>query len=267
MKNIKKILFLFLLIIWPMFFLSSCVTETQTGPFKQPTKDDLARAISLYIQITYKYLDNKDYERAMLNVKKALDLDANSPAALNALAIVYQYQGDTEKARTTFKHAISEDDKFTETHLNYGQFLYQQQEYAEACKQFQIAADDDFYVKRAEAYYNLGVCYRTMGDKAKSEGAFGRSVGLDPHYIAALIELSSIRYDQQQYPEAKALFDQYVQQVRETEQAFSSRALWLGIRLERVFHNQDAEASWALQLKHNYPYSKEYLEYQNSLAK
>jgi type IV pilus assembly protein PilF len=35
----------------------------------------------------------------------------------------------------------------------------------------------------------------------------------------------------------------------------------LGIQLEKVFGNKDKEASLALILKNNFPYSKEYLEY------
>jgi len=58
------------------------------------------------------------------------------------------------------------------------------------------------------------------------------------------------------------LFDRHVKTVRADKQPISAEALWLGIQLERVFNNQDAEASWAIQLKNNYPYSKEYLEYQ-----
>ena len=69
------------------------------------------------------------------------------------------------------------------------------------------------------------------------------------------------------YPASKDYFDRYAKLVKESGQPQSARSLWLGIRLERVFGNKDAEASLALQLKNNHPYSPEYLEYQNSLKK
>jgi len=248
------------------FLLVGCVTESATqGAFKKPTKEDMNRAMSLYVQIAYKSLENKDYERAMANVKRALDIDNHSPIALNALAVVYQYQGDTEKARSSFKKALGEDDKFSEGHLNYGQFLIQQKEYDQACEQFQMAADDDFYTKRASAYYNLGMCFKITGDHAKSEAAFNRSLGLDPGNLSVLGQLAEIKFDQGLYAESKDILDRYINSVRDSGQKIPPDTLWLAIRLERQFSNQNAEASWALQLKNNYPYSKEYLEYQNSL--
>ncbi len=267
MKTWKK-RFGFLIILASVFSLLACVTESVShGAFKNPSKEDLDRAMSLYVQIAYKNLETKDYERAMVNVKRALDIDNNSPLALNALAVVYQYQGDTEKSRATFKKALSGNDKFSEGHLNYGQFLFQQKEFDSACKQFQMASDDDFYAKRATAFYYWGVCLKAAGDPVRSEEALVRSIGLDSKNTPALFMLANIKFEKQQYSESKALFDQYVQLARDANQQLTAEVLWLGIRLEKVFGNKDAEASWALQLKNNHPYSKEYLEYQNSLKK
>lgn len=248
--------------------LVSCVTETETnGSFKKPTPEGLNRAMSLYIQLAYQQLENKDYEKAMANVKRALDIDKNAPTALNALAVVYQTQGDTDKARKTFKKTLANDEKFSEGHLNYGQFLMQQKEHAAACKQFQMAADDDFYKKRSTAYFYLAVCNKALGDVVKSEAALNRCIGLEPSYTQAIGMLANIKFEQKKYPEAKQLFDRHVAEVRAAKQTLSPEALWLGIRLERVFNNRDAEASLALFLKNNYPYSKEYLEYKDSLKK
>jgi len=248
--------------------MMSCVRESEMGNgFKKPSKEDLNRAISLYVQIAYKALENNEYERAMANVKQALDIDKNSPMALNALAVVFQSQGDTGKARETFKKALSNDANFSDAHLNYGQFLLQQKESEAACKQFQLAADDDFYQKRAIAYFYMGVCHKNNGDIAQSESALERCLGLDPANAQAMGMLASIKFEKHQYPEAKELFDKHVQAVRASKQVLSAEALWLGIQLERVFNKPDAEASWALFLKNNYPYSKEYLEYQKSLKK
>lgn len=244
--------------------MASCVTET-TGKahnFKKPSKEDLDRATSLYIQMAYKYLESKDYEKAMSSVKRGLDISPDDPKVLNTLAVVYQNQGDTEKARDTFEKTLREDSKFSEGHLNYGQFLLQQKENTAACKQFQLAADDDFYTRRATAYFYLAVCEKVSGHVEQAEFALGRCLGLDPTHTQAMGMLASIKFEKKLYPEAKELFDRHVQTVRTNKQPLSAEALWLGIQLERVFNNKDAEASWAVQLKNNYPYSKEYLEYQ-----
>jgi type IV pilus assembly protein PilF len=266
--KIYKTLLSYLSVLLVVLTITSCVTEVVTDTaFKKPTQEDLQRAMALYIQMAYKYLESKDYERAMSSAKRALDIDEDAPTALNILAIIYQSQGESDKARETFKKVLEEDDKYSDGHLSYGQFLLQQKEPEEACKQFQLAADDDFYAKRATAYFYLAACQKIRGDLAATELALTRCIGLDPNYAQAIGMFASIKFEKQQYAEAKELFDRHVKVVRTNKQQLSAEALWLGIQLERVFHNPDAEASWALYLKNKYPYSKEYLEYQKSLKK
>ena len=263
MKQWKSIL-MSVMVVAVVALTASCVTETagKSSTFKKPSKEDLDRATSLYVQMAYKYMESKDYEKAMSSVKRAMDISPDDPKVLNTLAVVYQNQGDTEKARDTFEKTLRKDSKFSEGHLNYGQFLLQQKENTAACKQFQLAADDDFYTRRATAYFYLAVCEKVSGHVEQAEFALGRCLGLDPAHALAMGMLASIKFEKKQYPEAKELFDRHVQTVRASKQALSAEALWLGIQLERVFNNKDAEASWAVQLKNNYPYSKEYLEYQ-----
>jgi type IV pilus assembly protein PilF len=267
MNHRKKYLYV-LMVMLAGAILSGCATQKhQTHAFKEPTKEDLARAIDTYVKLTYMYVEKKDFEHAMANVKHALDNDPNSPAAIDALAVVYQYQGDTDKARENFRKVIELNSKFSQGHLDYGEFLFQQKEYAEACHQFQVASEDDFFDKRALAYYNLGVCYKVAGDPVKAEAALTRCAGLDTNYAPAYLVLSLIRFDQQRYPESEENFDKYYQILHTVGQSPSAEAAWLGIRLDRIFGNPDGEASLALFLKNTYPYSKEYLEYRNSLKK
>lgn len=267
--KICKVFFRYLGMVLVASLLMSCVTETVTNnnAFKKPSEEDLQRAMSLYIQMAYNYLESKDYEKAMSSAKRALDIDENAPTALNVLAIIYQNQGEAEKARDTFIRALKEDVKYSDGHLSYGQFLLQQKENEAACAQFQMAAEDDFYSKRATAYFYLAACHKIRGDDAAAELALTRCLGLDPNYAQAMGMLASMKFEKQQYAEAKELFDRHVQTMRNAKQRLSPEALWLGIQLERVFNNPDAEASWALYLKNNYPYSKEYLLYQKSLKK
>ena len=53
----------------------------------------------------------------------------------------------------------------------------------------------------------------------------------------------------------------YYGQFRQWSPRQTPRSLELGIRLARVYDDQDAEASYALVLKSMYPTSKQYLDY------
>jgi type IV pilus assembly protein PilF len=245
--------------------LAGCVTETVSGPFKQPTKDDLDKSISLYVQMAYMRLERKQYDKAMVSLNSALDIDKNSSQALTGLAVAYQYQGEKEKAEKTFHRVIRHDDKYSDAHLRYGDFLFAEQRYEEACEQYSQATEDDFYDKRSTAYFNLGACWRELGKFQAAEQAFDRCIGLQPDNYPVLIELADLKFRAKSFPEAKELFDRYAKQTREKNEMLSARALWLGIRLERIFDNQNAESSLAMMLKNNHPYSSEYLEYKKSL--
>ena len=152
MSNRKKYLYALLLLVW-VAGLTGCVSDKkQTHLFKEPTKEDLTDAQNKWISVTYRYLALKNYEQAMVNVKHALDIDKDAPAAVTALAVVYQSQGDNDKARASFQRALELDSKFSLAHLDYGQFLFQQKEYAGACQEFQTASEDDFFSQRAGAF-------------------------------------------------------------------------------------------------------------------
>jgi len=253
------------ILISSLLLMMGCVTETVNGPFKQPTTEELKKSISLYVQMAYMRLERKQYDKAMVALNTALEIDKNSSMALTGLAVAYQYQGENKKAEKIFHQVIRGDDKYPEAHFRYGDFLFAEKRYEESCHEFSRATEDDFYEKRAAAYYNLGLCWRELGKLENSERAFERCIGLQPDNYPVLIELASLKFQSKNFPEAKQLFDRYAALAREKGQTLSASSLWLGIQLERVFDNRDAESSLALMLKNHYPYSSEYLEYKKSL--
>jgi type IV pilus assembly protein PilF len=262
-KNLSAIVKIFFVVL--SVFLASCVTETTGGAFKQPKPADLEKSISLYVQMAYMRLEKKQYDKAMVALNNALEIDKNSSVALTGLAVAYQFQGEKDKAEKTFRQVIRANDKYSEAHLKYGDFLFAEQRYEEACAEFSRATEDDFYGKRSAAYYNLGLCRRELRQFAESEKAFERCIGLQPDNYQVLIELADLKFRSKNYPEAKQLFDRHMKVTREKRAVISARALWLGIQIERVFDNKNAESSLALLLKNQHPYSSEYLEYQKSL--
>lgn len=249
--------------IFAILFLVGCITEKTGGPFKQPTAQEMQRSVSLYVQMAYLRVEKKEYEKAMSALSNALDIDSKSSLALTALAVTYQEQGEKKKAEKIFQQVISNDSRYTDAHFRYGSFLFIEKRYEEACSEFTKATLDDFFEKRSTAYLKLGECWRQLGKLDASEHAYERCMGLQPNNYPVLIELADLRFQRKDFPGAKKLFDSYSKLTRERGQILSARALWLGIQLERVFGNKDAESSLGLMLKNKYPYSAEYLEYAN----
>lgn len=262
----QKQLFAGLMGLVCMLALTACVTETTGGFFKKPTQQDLENALLIYVKMAYQQLEAKEYDQAMRSLSQALEIDGKSSAANTALAVAYQYQSEHEKADKTFREVIARDKKYTEAHLRYGAFLYEQKRLQDSCRQFELATQDDFYEKRSTAFFNLGSCYLSQDKFELAEQAFKRGLGLEPDHYEVLIELADLGFRRQAFPDSKRHFDEYKSRTRQAGNVLSPRALWLGIQLERVFDNKDAEASLALILKNTYPYSAEYLEYKKSLT-
>ncbi len=238
-------------------FLSGCVTTVTGGSNREK---DPERALASHVQLGLNYLRVKNRESARFHLEKALKLDKKSPAANDGMALLYQLDGEMDLAEKYFKAAIKADSDFSRAHNNYGSFLYQKERYEEAFAEFEKASNDLGYDARPTALVNLGRTALKLNDVDRAEAAFSHSLSLAPNNPPAIVESAEIAFNKQDYAEAKRLIDLYGKMVRH-----SPRTLWLGIRLEQIFGNSDKEASYALQLKSLHPYSKEYLEYKQSL--
>jgi len=235
-------------------FLMGCVSEQVAG--RERKVEDKGKALELHIQMALGYVQKGNRESARHHLTKAFEIDKNSAGATNAMAMLYQLEGELPLAEEQFKLAIKRDKNLTVAHNNYGIFLYNQQRYQEAYTQFELAAADLGFVDRSQALTNVGRAALKLNNKARAQSAFEHACILDRRNADAFIELADINLQNQEYSEAKKNLDNFVLLANH-----SPRSLMLGIQLERVFGNKDKEASLALILKNNFPYSKEYLEY------
>ncbi|MCO1333831.1 type IV pilus biogenesis/stability protein PilW [Microbulbifer sp. OS29] len=235
-------------------FLGGCVT---TGmPERQEV--DLEKALETHVQLGLRYLqdpDNREQSRRHLN--KALELGKKNPMAHHGLALLYQVDGELDIAESHFEKALRYSDGFSMAHTNYGVFLYKQERYKEALKQFEYASTDLTYNRRSFALVNYGRTAARLGLIEKAKEAYSRALALNPNLALALIEMAELKFTDGDYSQSKQYLDRYGKRSRQTPQS-----LWLGVRIEKVFGNRDKELSYALALKNLYPYSAETLKYQ-----
>lgn len=247
-----------LLLLSILFCVSACVTENTDG--KQRTHVNKEEAFKLHIQLAEGYVDKKNRESARHHIRKAMDIKKNSPEVFNALALVYQMEGENKLAEEYFRKAVSKNKNFSTAYNNYGVFLYSVKRYEEALVQFEAAASNLDFDGRAQAMANVGRCSLLLGNTAKAKAAFEHAAILDRGMPDSFIELADIYFVEQDYPKAKENLDRYMSLGVQ-----SPRSLLMAIRLERMFGNKDKEASYVLLLKNRYPYSREYLEYRQTL--
>lgn len=255
--NQVKSLSLILLMMSSLFILSACVTENLNGDRHLIDKKE---ALRQHLQMVEGYVALKNRESARLHIRKAIEIDGKSPKVLGALALVYQLEGENKLAEETFKKAIKKNKDLPSINNNYGFFLFGLKRYEDALVQFEAAAANLEFSGRAEALVNVGRASSLLGNSARAKAAFEHATIIKPGFPDPFIELAEIYFAEREYPKSKEYLDRYMSLGQQT-----SRALLLAIRLERMFGNKDREASYVLVLKNRYPYSKEYLEYRQTL--
>jgi len=227
--------------------VAGCVTETVS---KKPDQEEVVKRL---ITLGTGYLQQGEYVKAKDNLQRALQMNPKSTEALTTLGVAFQLEGEPELAEHHFKRALEINPKATQARNNFAGFLFEQGRYKEAEREWVAASKDSFYPLRARVYANLGLCYARQGDAAKSEASYLRAVELNASQPQALLALANVRFDQQNYDEAKFYYGRFVTVSRQTP-----GALWLCVRLNRVLKDRDQEASCALALKNLFPSSPEY---------
>lgn len=256
-NKLHKLLQLLLVGIASVVLLAGCVSDGKGKP-NRPV--DKVKSLELHIKLAQGYIDRGNRESARHHLRKAAEIDRNSADATETMARLYQLEGEPALAEESFKKAIKAKKNFTLARNNYGVFLFGAKRYEEALEQFELAAEDLDYTGRASTLVNVGRTALLLGKNERAKAALEHAAVLDRGLGDAQIELADINFQNQEYAAAKQHLDRYQALGQVTP-----RSLLLGIRLERIFGNKDKEASYLLMLKNRFPYSKEYLEYKQTM--
>ncbi|MCJ8169199.1 type IV pilus biogenesis/stability protein PilW [Atopomonas sediminilitoris] len=246
-----------LFMMFAILLLAGCVSTTTSG-MRNPLKTEEGReqAVDAYVDLGKGYLRSGTPERAKTPLKKALDIDPDNTDALEALALVFQYEQENELAEDYYRRALSTTND-PRVLYNYGGFLFEQARYAEAYKQFELASKDTLYDSRSRVFESLGITALRLNDPVKAKKFLVKSLRLNRDQPLALIELAELTYTNKDYLASRDYYAAYSDLIRQQD----ARSLWLGIRLARVFDDRDTAASYTLQLKRLFPASPEYQEY------
>jgi len=216
-----------------------------------------------HVQIASQYFQMGNIEQTHIHLQRALELNPDSAPAYSLQGVVMEQEGDLDAAGKDFKRAVELDGTYSTGRNNYGAFLYHQGQYEEAVRQLQVAADDLGYDARDHAMVNLGRAAAKAGKIALARESFTRALIIHPGMPDCVFELAQLNFDTGDTATAHRYYQQYLS-LTQNQVAQDARGLWLGIRLERIYGDTDALASYELALKHLYPDSPEYKAYLQS---
>jgi len=214
---------------------------------------DARTRADLHTQLGAGYYELRNFAVALQELNEALRADPNYGPAYNMLGLVYMELREDAAAEQNFSHALRINPLDSDAHNNFGWFLCQRKRYAEGLKHFMDAVKNPLYRTPDKSYVNAGLCARESGDQAAAAEYFQRALSTQPSQPQALFQLADMAFNRGDAAAAK----QYLERLSRTGSALNAEALWLALRVERRLGDREAEASYGLQLRRNFPNSRE----------
>lgn len=244
-----------LLKLFLVFVLLTGCSSTGGGSAGTPRQDTTrAQAIArIHTELAASYYERAQYAVALQELSLAMQVDENFAPAFNVRALVREALREDDKADNDFRRSIDLDSANSETRNNYGWFLCQRGQLKEGIQQFQAALNNPLYATPELAYANLGMCSKKAGLINEAEINLQRALILRPGMLDALYGLAGLSFDKGDYAGAKSYLFRFSQGAQE----LNAEQLWLAVRIERKMRDRNSEASYALQLRKNYPESRE----------
>ena len=143
---------------------------------------DAARS-EVYFISGLTYAELQDYERAIEDFGRAIELNPEYATAYYNQGLAYHALQDYARAIGEFGRAIELNPEDAEAYCSRGLAYYKLQEYERAIEEYGRAIE--LNPEYAMAYNNRGVAYHALQDYARAIEDYGRAIELSPEYATA----------------------------------------------------------------------------------
>lgn len=248
----------FALLLLAVAGLSGCASQSRNGSLDNNKQQQVATRVQaiakVHTELAAAYYQRNQYAVALEELATALKFEPNYAPAYNVRGLVHMQLLEDKEADADFLHSLRLDGSNSETHNNYGWFLCQRGREHESVKHFMAAVKNPLYTTPERAYLNAGVCSEKAGELQDAQRYLQKALILQPNMPEALVGLADVSFAKGDYAGAKSYFIRF---EKWNGSPLTAANLWLAVRIERKLGNDNAEASYALQLRKNFPDSRE----------
>lgn len=186
------------------FFLIGCASQ-QTGEFKDmdPTK----KKAELYYDYGTGSLVKGDYTKALINLKKAIEIIEDDTRYHNNLGMAYFFKKDTTSAIRHLERSLEIDPKNSDARNNLASVYYYLGKFTDARNMYEEITKDLEYTKQFRVYHNLGLIYLKEGRPNKAISLFQKSIKDNKSYCPSHYQLGLLSYQAHNYHEAVNRFE------------------------------------------------------------
>ena len=228
--------------------VAGCVTQ----PAGETSRSQASA--KLRTELAAEYYSRAQFSVALEELKKALNTEPDYAPAFGLRALVYMALHEDRNAEDDFLTSLGLDKLNSDTHSNYGWFLCQREREAESVNQFMAALKNPLYATPEKAFLNAGICSNKAGKIIDAEEFLKKALLLQPDMREAQLEMAELNFTKGDYAVAKSFFTRF---VRSAADNLTAPNLWLGVRIERKLGDNNAEESYAMQLRKRFPDSRE----------
>jgi len=207
---------------------------------------------NLYIKLARAYFNQGDMEIALGHAQNAVSKDSGNPNAHNILALIYQSLGQTGKAESGFRRALSISPNDPYINNAYGRLKCVQGDLDKALIYFNKTIDYPLYEKKWIPTANAGICALRHNNLEVAEEYLRKSLQNNEKFPIALYNMVKLSVLQENYLMARAFLQRYLEVGRH-----DSKTLWWGILTEQHQGDRDTLESYKLQLRARFPDSDE----------
>ena len=186
-----------------LLFLFSCSTTIKESEQKEIREDSLAffnegiiqnpANADLYQHRGKYLLKQGNYADALLDIKKAINIDSTKADYYLTLSDIYFATDKTRDYKTVLEKAITIEPENTQALLKLGELYFLVQKYQEAFDYINKALMVDQYI--AKGYFLKGMIYREMKDTTRAISSMLTATELDQHYYDAYMQLGLLYAD------------------------------------------------------------------------
>lgn len=226
--------------------------DDSTGELGSP-QERSNRKSAIYDELAIAYLRQSKFDAALVNAKKAINVDPSNSNSHNIIALIYERLGKPELAEKHFKKGQRLDQNNSYLANAYGTFLCGRKRYDEAMKQFAKALENPLYRTPEVALANAGICMESKPDRAAAELYLRRALRSNPKFPVALIRMAELSFEMGEFLSTRAYLQRYVEATKK----HTAHSLWLGIRTEKELGDQESVMHYSMLLRNNFPDSVE----------
>ena len=154
--------------------------------YRQAIKTDPKHLGALY-RLGVVYAEMKRFDEAVEAWKKYAAATGDSAAAYSNLGFCYELARRPEDAEAAYLKGIRRDPKHVASRVNYGLMLVRRGRVNEGKLQLQTVLTE------AEAHYNVGSVYESLGRTEQAKAEYDRALELDPSFADARARLDNLQ--------------------------------------------------------------------------